>query len=216
MANIDDGLPKREGNYRHGQGNADPEDMDLSAFRVTRDVSKGAPGQPRVHEYTNLRTEVVKKNLLVYLLQGYSLKEAAKAAQVRYQQARKVMQDPDALAELKVLSETIYRQLTDEVIDRRVSAHQRLLEMSDAALTRLEELIEAENEHVALKAVQDVLDRHGEVPRQQKTIGEHKHLHIDAATLAAAAQAAQELLGPRKEQLLIEPESQDKDNERGQ
>lgn len=144
------------------------------------------------------RIAAKKQELLAFLLQGYSLRDAAKLMGMSHQTAHTYMRDPSMLVKLKEASEAVYEQVAKEFVSRKVEAHQRILEMSDNALNRLEELMESENENVALRAVDSVLDRHGEVPRASKNVNVSTIVKVDADMLKLAAQAAAEIEAPRK------------------
>lgn len=150
------------------------------------------------------QSKAKKVALLTYLVQGYSIKEAGDAIGVSYSTARSYARDPEVLTQLKTLATEVYKSVYGEVVERKVEAHDRILEMADQALTTLEELLDSNNDGVRLKAAQDVLDRHGEVPRQTKSTGPAGvQVNISAEMLAIAVQGAREIEGTRKVQKLI-------------
>lgn len=181
--------------------------FDASTFRVTNNQQhKGglykADAKGMQRDYNNgsqgawaQQAAMKKKEMLAFLLQGYSLKEASKAIGVSYTTGRVYMRDPEIMAELQTLSESIYRQVYGETLDRKLEAHVRILEMADEALSVLENLLQSPNDNVRLKAAESVLDRHGEVPKQTKTTGVQTNVTITGAEIMTAIKAAQDLEG---------------------
>src|SRR5436305_8138351 len=75
-----------------------------------------------------------------------------------------------------------FRELREEAKERAI---ERLAGMSDKALTRLELILEAEDDGVAYRAVRDVLDRIGTRTVDHEHLG---HLEVDVAISAAREQ----------------------------
>ena len=75
-----------------------------------------------------------------------------------------------------------FRAVREEAKERAI---ERLAGMSDKALTRLELILEAEDDGVAYRAVRDVLDRIGTRTVDHEHLG---HLEVDVAISAAREQ----------------------------
>lgn len=182
--------------YRPDRG--EPEGFDRNDYRVggwNRPSNSGSDRKYN-HESGTVKSTLVegrKNEFLAYLVQGYSIKEAGRAMGVAYSTARGWAKDPKVLAELLNLSKTVYHKVYGEVVERKVEAHQRILELADEALSELEELVHSENEMVKMRAIDSVLDRHGMVPRATKNTSIQTTVHVDVETLMAAAAAAREI-----------------------
>lgn len=180
------------------------EGFNPDAFRVhTSDVSirqannpTGRAGKAGPLWDTQIRAK--KMEMLSLLVQGYTIKETAALVRIGYHTARQYARDPEFLHQLKSLSAETHEKTCREVIERKVEAHTRILEMSDRALDKLEELIESEDERISIKAVENVLDRHGDVPRASKSNIVQTTVKVDADLLRLAASTMQELEAPRK------------------
>jgi hypothetical protein len=77
---------------------------------------------------------------------------------------------------------------------KRKNIHERLEEISERALTRLEELVQSDQAGLALKACDSVLDRNPETARNQRVESDLRaKFQIDPVTLMHAAMTAKEL-----------------------
>jgi hypothetical protein len=141
-----------------------------------------APKLVKIEELTNL------------LLLHIPLKECAARLNLSYQTIRKYASEPEFLDSLRALSSSIYAEVVEELKHERKSLQQRMLEASDKALERLEMLINSQQEGIALKACDSVLDRNTETARNKKIEGDmHARFTIDPVTLMHAALTASEL-----------------------
>jgi hypothetical protein len=153
-------------------------------------------------DVNRMRQQFPKMEMLRLIVEGYNIKEAARAVGVSYTTGRAYLRDPDVLEELKKLSRTKFDEVYDELYARHESLRERTLALADEALSEMERLLEESNDAIKFKVAQDILDRHGEVSRTQRQVGEHKHVHIDMDTLINAATAANELGGKHKPKLI--------------
>lgn len=144
-----------------------------------------------MHEASKL---VKKQELLNLLLLHIPLKECAPRLHVSYQTLRKYASEPEFLGELQLLSGGIYADLIEELKHERKSLQQRMTEASDKALTRLEELVASEQEGIALKACDSILDRNNETARNKKVETDlNARIQLDPVTLMHAALTASEI-----------------------
>lgn len=139
---------------------------------------------------------VREQELLRLLLIGHSLRECSTMMEMSYQTMRKWAADPAFLSALKELSASVFERVDSELQNSKESLRAKLEEASEHALDRIINLAQQEkNDHIALKAAQDLLDRDGRVSRQTKVSGDTtiKHTFLDPLTLVHAVAAAKEM-----------------------
>jgi hypothetical protein len=136
-----------------------------------------------------------------YLLMRHSLKEISLVTGLSYQTVRNYCSDPHFQNRLRDHSREIFTEVIKQVGAKEVGLHERINELSTAALDKLEKLIQQE-EHpgLALKACDSVLDRNEVTARNKKVETENRHHFVDPLMLVHAATTAQEL-----EQLRLKP-----------
>jgi hypothetical protein len=99
------------------------------------------------------------------------------------------------LLALKELSSAVYERVDMELKSSKESIRAKLEEASEKALERIITLAQQEkNDHVALKAAQDILDRDGRISRTStvNNTGTVAHTVIDPITLIHAVATARE------------------------
>lgn len=144
-----------------------------------------------MHESSKL---VRKEELINLLLLRVPLKQCAERLQLSYQTVRKYAADPEFLGSLKLLSQSIYSDLIEELKFEKKSLKDQLTEASDKALKKLESLLESSQEGIALKAADSILDRNSESARNRKIEGDfNNRFTMDPVSLMHAAQTAQEI-----------------------
>src|SRR5713226_4223460 len=144
-----------------------------------------------MHESSKL---VRQEELVNLLLLRIPLKECAARLQVSYPTVRKYASEPEFLGSLRLLSQSIYAAVIDELKYEKKSLKDRMTEASDKALTRLEALLESQQEGIALKAADSILDRNSESARNRRVEGDfNNRFSIDPTMLMHAANTAEEL-----------------------
>lgn len=138
------------------------------------------------------RKAVVYQEMTRLLLAKYTLKEIAKLLKHDYTTMRKYASDPAFLEELKGLSKEAWQDIDAELRLNANSLADKLIENSAKALERIRALIDSPNEHIALKASQDTLDRVPETSKVQKIQSDAKVV-IDPVLLIHAAATAKEV-----------------------
>ena len=141
-----------------------------------------------------------QEEMLRYLLTGHSLKECAQLCKVSYQTAANYVREPLFLERLRGLSSEVYADLDKQIALTKTAAAERINELSQKALDRMETIIENGGDNVAYKACQDILDRNVEVPRNRRVEGELTQRVFDPAALLHAANVASELEMMRESQ----------------
>jgi hypothetical protein len=144
-----------------------------------------------MHEAPKL---VRQEELLNLLLLHIPLKDCAERLHVSYNTIRKYASEPEFLDSLRALSQSVYSDVLETLRTEKKTLQQRMLEASDKALERLEELVASQQEGIALKAADSILDRNTETARNKRMdIDQHGRFTIDPVTLMHAALTAQEL-----------------------
>jgi hypothetical protein len=145
-----------------------------------------------VHEAPKL---VRQDELMNLLLLHIPLKDCAERLHISYSTVRKYASDPEFLNNLRVLSQSVWENVVATLKTEKKTLQDRMLEASDKALTRLEELLDSKGEAIALKAADSILDRTAETARNRKIEGDFKGRYtIDPITLMHAAVTAGEIL----------------------
>jgi hypothetical protein len=149
-----------------------------------------------MHEASKL---VKKDDLTNLLLLHIPLKQCAERLQLSYNTVRKYASEPEFLDSLKLLSSSIYSELIEELKHEKKSMAQRMLEASDKALERLEQLVASQQEGIALKACDSILDRNSETARNKKIESDISgRITLDPLMLLHAAATAQEIQAATK------------------
>jgi len=144
-----------------------------------------------MHEAPKL---VKSEELLNLLLLHIPLKECAERIHISYNTVRKYASEPEFLDSLRALSQSVYAEVIETLKCEKKSIQQRMLEASDKALERLENLVQSQQEGIALKACDSILDRVAETARNNKLQQDvHGRFTIDPLTLMHAALTAREL-----------------------
>lgn len=145
-----------------------------------------------MHEAPKL---VKKEELLNLLLLHIPLKDCADRLHISYHTVRKYASEPDFLDSLRNLSQSVYADVIETLKCERKTLQQRMLEASDRALERLEQLVQSQQEGIALKACDSVLDRNTETARNKRIEQDlQARFTIDPVTLIHAALTANELV----------------------
>jgi hypothetical protein len=160
-------------------------------------------------DYNEAAKLVRTEDLLNLLLLRIPLKECADRLHISYQTVRKYVSEPEFLDSLRNLSQSVYADVIETLKCEKKSMAQRMLEASDRALERLENLVQSQTESVALRACDSILDRTSETARNQKIDNNLSgRFTIDPVMLQHAALTAQELNTPK----ILEPDaSKEKD-----
>lgn len=144
-----------------------------------------------MHEAPKL---VRQEELLNLLLMHISLKQCAERIHLSYSTVRKYASEPDFLNNLRILSQSIYEEVISELKSEKRTLQDRLTEASDKALTKLEELLNSQQENVQLKAADSILDRTSETARNRKIEGTMQgRFTMDPITLMHCATTAEEI-----------------------
>jgi DNA-binding transcriptional MerR regulator len=144
-----------------------------------------------MHEAPKL---VKKEELLNLLLMHIPLKDCAERIHISYHTVRKYASEPEFLDSLRNLSQSVYAEVIETLKCEKKTLQQRMLEASDRALERLEELVHSQQEGISLKACDSILDRNSETARNKRIEGDvHSRFTIDPVTLMHAALTAREL-----------------------
>ena len=158
-----------------------------------------------MHEASKI---VLQEELLNLLLLHLPLKQAAVRLNVSYQTVRKYASEPDFLNNLRVLSQSIYEEVIIDLKTEKKSLAERLTDASEIALEKLKILIESEQEGIALKACDSILDRTVETARNRKdTLDAFHRFTIDPVTLMHAALTSQELINTQNPNVLVEKDA---------
>jgi hypothetical protein len=144
-----------------------------------------------MHEASKL---VRQEELLNLLLMHIPLKQCADRLHLSYSTVRKYASEQDFLNNLRTLSQSIYEEVITDLKSERKSLQDRMTEASDKALTRLEELLNSQQEGIAVKACDSILDRNAETARNRKIEGNlNGRFMMDPITLMHAALTANEI-----------------------
>lgn len=155
-----------------------------------------------MHEAAKL---VRQEELLNLLLLHIPLKQCAERLHISYQTTRKYASEPDFLANLKVLSSSIYEEVINDLKTEKKTMAEKLTEASEKALERLEVLLNSTSEGVQLKAADSILDRTAETARNRKVEGNLQgRFTLDPVTLMHAALTADELHSAQTANVLAE------------
>jgi hypothetical protein len=128
------------------------------------------------------------------LLLRIPLKECAARLGISYATVLKYAAEPEFLGSLRLLSESIHDDLLKELTVKKKSLAELMTEKSQRALERLAELMDSQQEGIALKACDSVLDRVSETARNRKLETDLTgRFTIDPMMLIHAAATAQEL-----------------------
>lgn len=145
-----------------------------------------------MHEASKL---VKTEELLNLLLLHIPLKQCAERLHISYPTIRKYASEDEFLNNLRMLSSSIYDEVVTDLKTERKTLSDRLMEASDRALTKLEELLNSDSEQVVQKAADSILDRTVETARNRKIEGNVSgRFTIDPVTLMHAALTSQELI----------------------
>jgi DNA-binding transcriptional MerR regulator len=162
-------------------------------------------------EYENIRTraglpiekasldvrqfsELVKKDELVRLiLLGLPTRACAEKMGLSVQTIRHYLHIEAVQQEIKTKNAGIWQRIDDEITTSRLSLTERITHMSDKALEKISQLIDSEDERVAMKASSDILDRNPETSRTHKVESTSMVMKVDADQLRLAAKTAMEI-----------------------
>jgi hypothetical protein len=164
-----------------------------------------------MHEASKL---VRQEELLNLLLMHIPLKMCAERLHISYNTVRKYASEQDFLNSLRQLSQSIYEEVVTDLKTEKKSLQDRMTEASDKALTRLEELLNSQQEGIALKAADSVLDRNAETARNRKIEGSMSgRFTMDPITLMHAALTANEINQATQPKILPPPYEKDASTE---
>jgi predicted transcriptional regulator len=163
------------------------------------DISVRAP-EPRIGMKKNvtsssLITPLRVSEIVRLLLLGQSVKKTAEVMGLSQSSIHYHLRKPGVMDILRAKNEQIWTKIDEDLANRTRTKMERIEDLSDRALDRISELIESDNEHVALRASATVLDRNPETSTHHKVDTTNKTLIIDANMLALAASAALEIEG---------------------
>ena len=139
-------------------------------------------------------TQGLKKDeLLRLLLAGRKTSECARILGISMNTCRHYMSQHEVQEALRAADMSIWEQVDEELRLSKLSTIQQLTEMSQTALARMRELMESEDEAIALRAASDTLDRVPDTSKKSVGMNTNLSIKIDPNQLALAALAAQEL-----------------------
>lgn len=138
------------------------------------------------------RREVYEQQILRCLLGKMYIKDIAATVGLNETTVRKYIRAEGFRSMLREKYPEVYSRVDAELQEQADTISVILEERSLQALKRLERLIESDNEHIALKASQDALDRFQETSKVQKIEAEHQ-VKIDPIFLAHAIKVAREV-----------------------
>jgi hypothetical protein len=164
------------------------------------DISVRPSDNPRYYRKTNTRTkppemmrELRGKDVVRLLLLGKTVRETAELLGCTRHQIYWHLKTEEVREELYKQNAVIWAKIEEDIGKQGSTLHERIIDMSDRALSRIEELIESDNEHVALKASVSILDRNIETSTHHKVDSTNRTFVIDANMLQLAAQSALEI-----------------------
>lgn len=124
---------------------------------------------------------------------GYSLKECADMMDLHVSTVRGYARQPLFLEKLKGMSKVVYERVDEELKARTDSIVERLQAASFEALEEMVKLTKSPNEHIKLKAAQDLMDRDGRVSRTRRLEADTKHSFLSPLELVHMAQTARQV-----------------------
>ena len=134
-----------------------------------------------------------KQEILRLLLAGHTTREVAHVIRQSVHTVRNYIRNVEFQEELRQLSEPIWRRVDEELTLTKLSYAQRIDEMSDRALARIEELLDSDDERVQLRAASEVLDRNPQTSKHHKVENDTRVMVINPEQLQLAARAALEI-----------------------
>ena len=140
------------------------------------------------------RTLVDDEELMRLIIGKYRLKECAALLSVNYSTVCGRARRPEFLQKLKELNAELYAQVDKELTAIYRNVSERVLEMSERALDKLEELLETSDDNrLIAKIASDLLDRNPTTSKSTKAFVENKHSFINPLLLKHAAATAMEI-----------------------
>lgn len=131
--------------------------------------------------------------LLRRLMAHYTLKECAALANVTYHTVCRRARRPEFLEQLRALNAECWSDIDNELRAVNGMMTERIIELSEKALTKLEYLLtDSTDERIVAKVAIDLLDRNPETSKTTKHVGKVEHT-IHPEMLRRAAMAAQEM-----------------------
>jgi DNA-binding CsgD family transcriptional regulator len=165
--------------------------LDMGEYEEIR-KREGLPNQRGISTH-NLVLKIKRDELLRLLLTGYTMRECAQHMNHNIETMRRYARNLDFQTELRALSETVWKRVDEEIATTKMSIASRIEDMSDRALSKLNDLLESDDERIAQRAVTDVLDRNPQTSKHHKIESESRVMVINPAQLALAAKAAVEI-----------------------
>jgi hypothetical protein len=168
----------------------------LDEIRVRADQVVNSIGRVRPKNYkTTVQKEDRKAQFIRLLLLGHNVPKCAKILGTASHTLYHWLLDPAVEEAVRERNAKIWEALDKQVDERAATYTERIVEMSDGALRRIEELLQSDNEQVALKAAITVLDRNPETSTHHRADVTNRTFVIDANMLTLAASAALEIEG---------------------
>jgi hypothetical protein len=136
-----------------------------------------------------------EQELIRRLLARYTLKECAALFDVTYHTICRRARKPEFLTQLKELSNAVWAEVDQELKAANSMLSERVLELSSAALDRLEALLngDTKDQRLVARIAMDFLDRNPETSKTTQVRAKVEHAFFNPKVLALAALAAQEL-----------------------
>lgn len=139
-----------------------------------------------------IRREVYEQNILRCLLAKAFIKDIGPAVGLDQSTVRKYIKAPEFREMLRQKYPDVYARVDADLQEQADTISHILEENSRKALDRIAALIESANEHIALKASVDALDRFEETAAVQKGQIDHT-VKLDPVFLIHAAATAEEV-----------------------
>lgn len=159
-------------------------------------VRPNSAGKMRPVKYkTNVQKEAAKKEFVRLLLLGFDIAKCARLLDYTTHVLYHWLLDPEIEGAVRERNAKIWEALDKQIDERGKTYTERIVEMSDGALRKIEELLQSDNEQVALKAAITVLDRNVETSTHHKTDVTNRTFVIDHNMLKLAAVSALEIEG---------------------
>ena len=139
-----------------------------------------------------VRREVYEEQILRCLLAKMFIKEIAGVVGLNQATVRNYIRQPHFRQMLQSKYPELYSRVDADLAEQVDTISAILEENSRKALERLAKLIESDNEHIALRASQDAMDRYDETSKVLKTETKAE-VKLDPVFLVHAAAVAKEM-----------------------
>jgi len=162
-----------------------------------RGTDRGYAGRPTLSGREGAISPAIEtvrvEQILTFVLAGYSIRKISKMTGYAYLVVQKIINNEQFLDRVKKDAPLIHERVREELKERYLTHQQRIDELSEQALDRLEQLIQSEREIVAFKACESILDRNPETPKKHQVDQRAAIAIFDPASLVNAVATAQEL-----------------------